>query len=540
MLTRLTTAALILLISTGCSDDPKKAVNEACNGHTDCADNICHYGICASPTPVDNGQPCAGPGNCLSFNCQTGKCAPGQLASGATCRFKEECAGGLCVGGYCGNAPPPDGGVPDARPDKGKPDMPRPDLARLDSVLADQKKIDAARPDLPAPDQNLPDQTIVDMPTPDMPAPDMMMPDMPVPDMLIPDMMMPDMPVPDMPVPDMLAPDMLLPDITPPDAAVPYSVWKQLTIPTGFEVHKVVASGKQILLGGKHGTGGKIFWSHDSGKTWTQSNQFSNAYFSVYLAIDGTDAAALGSDGKIWVSTDSGKNFYQKHDCWNSYYGGGIAIHKGHVLAAGRDYICWGTTAQTTPYNVVDLTDPKITTLGPSKATPKDVALNTYKGQVIGMVVGWSPLSNGWHYAYRNVGMGSNWTDIASNMSATQATPNQLSFASTGDVYALQSNGVLFISKDAGQSWLKGSAGTNPTKTYGIAQEVPAAGPNTVFVAGQTTKISLDGGGLFTDVLGLPKVGGRWSAVAFNGQGKAILVQYFPSNGTSVVLEGTP
>ncbi len=48
----------LMIGASGCSDgENKKRVNESCSDNTDCADDICHKGICADPNPADNGQP---------------------------------------------------------------------------------------------------------------------------------------------------------------------------------------------------------------------------------------------------------------------------------------------------------------------------------------------------------------------------------------------------------------------------------------------------------------------------------------------------
>ena len=83
-------------------DDSKpKAVNEACSADIDCADQICHGGVCASAAPKDNGQPCSGNGDCKSYNCAADKCAAGASKEGADCRNKDECGSGVCEAKKC-------------------------------------------------------------------------------------------------------------------------------------------------------------------------------------------------------------------------------------------------------------------------------------------------------------------------------------------------------------------------------------------------------------------------------------------------------
>ncbi len=510
--------ALALLLPC-CSDGEKRATNEQCTANTDCADNICHRGICASTSPADNGQPCAGAGSCLSYNCKSDTCAPGQLAGGASCLNGQECSSKICNGGTCGGTLPPDGGAP-------------PDMSK-DALLPDQAppKPDAPVPDIAATDAPVPDTAILDLAPPDLPPPDA-----PQPDMVQPDMLQPDMVQPDLPQQDLLPPDMVQSDMTSSDAGGGYSAWKNLTIPTTFIIWSVAASGNLILIAGMYKTGGVIYRSSDGGKIWNPASLFATKSGIVNLAMEGNDVAAVDNEGKIWVSKDGGKIFNYVHDCWSLGGFSAVAIHNGHVLAGGRNKLCWAATP-TGPYSDQDLT--KITTKVPSQAVSQGVALTTYKGKITGLSVGYSGKIGGWHYVYRNSGMGSTWADLSAKLSATSLKPQAVSFASTGQVWALEATGVLHLSMDSGDSWVHGSAGSGAKKTYSVSHEIPAgSGAARVLVSGQTSHLSVNGGLLFSTVQGLPKIWGRLDTSAFNGQGKVYMGERYGPSGTSLLLEG--
>ena len=53
---------LSILILASCGSEDKKATNDPCKNNTDCADNICHQGICAASARQALGQPCSGNG----------------------------------------------------------------------------------------------------------------------------------------------------------------------------------------------------------------------------------------------------------------------------------------------------------------------------------------------------------------------------------------------------------------------------------------------------------------------------------------------
>lgn len=84
-----------------CGDDSPQPVNGTCQVDADCAEQICHAGICASPKPVDNGTACEGDGDCKSYNCVSGSCAAGVTQTDEACRNNEECATLNCVSGTC-------------------------------------------------------------------------------------------------------------------------------------------------------------------------------------------------------------------------------------------------------------------------------------------------------------------------------------------------------------------------------------------------------------------------------------------------------
>ena len=150
---------LIIGLSAGCGGEEavgNRPVNDPCTNNVDCADNICHLGICASESPKANGEACKGPGDCLSFVCSSGKCQQGKKAAGSDCLKKEECASKSCVSGKCASEAKPDVGTPDS----GKPDMGM-DLV-VDAGL--DQSVDLM------PDQHVPDQLAPDIPIPDLSA----------------------------------------------------------------------------------------------------------------------------------------------------------------------------------------------------------------------------------------------------------------------------------------------------------------------------------------------------------------------------------
>ena len=139
----------VALAGSGCSDQQDgQPPNALCTSNTDCADYICHGGICANSDPVVEGKPCLGHGDCKSYNCRGGACRSGIVKAGGECLSNVECLHGYCGPyGVCGG-PGKDGGAPDLpNPDAPKSDLPKPDLPKPDLL-----KPDLAAPDLPQPD----------------------------------------------------------------------------------------------------------------------------------------------------------------------------------------------------------------------------------------------------------------------------------------------------------------------------------------------------------------------------------------------------
>lgn len=123
-------ALLIIALGAACSDgdSPKKSPGDPCLGNTDCADTICHDGICASATPKGLGSSCHGDFECDSWRCEGGVCVAGLRPAGEACLSAAECASGRCTSGLCGGAPPADGGA----------DLPPRDLSPADGPARDQ------------------------------------------------------------------------------------------------------------------------------------------------------------------------------------------------------------------------------------------------------------------------------------------------------------------------------------------------------------------------------------------------------------------
>lgn len=123
---RATPGVFIVLGLVTCSETRLfRGLNEPCENNTDCADNICHAGVCASSgdKALRNGQPCWASAQCRSFSCSGGICVPGAGPKGTDCLYDEECAARLCVDGRCG-ALGDGGNLADAlRPDQGSPDL---------------------------------------------------------------------------------------------------------------------------------------------------------------------------------------------------------------------------------------------------------------------------------------------------------------------------------------------------------------------------------------------------------------------------------
>jgi len=156
------TSLVTVLLLCSCSDDDAKSgkpVNHPCETNSDCADSICHSGVCASPSPNANGASCKGAGECKSFRCVGYKCVAGEKKGDEECINHEECLSGVCSSSKCKGGPTPDAGPDAAPPDQGKQDTvkPQPDQGKPDAPLPDKATPDQAKPDLPQPDLHPPD-----------------------------------------------------------------------------------------------------------------------------------------------------------------------------------------------------------------------------------------------------------------------------------------------------------------------------------------------------------------------------------------------
>jgi hypothetical protein len=288
-------------LTAGCGqEDKKKAVNELCTAENDCADNICHRGICVSKSPAANGATCIGNGFCKSLNCNVSSCAPGKSLQGVKCIHNEECESSVCSAGLCAKTSGQlDGGFPDAK---------APDLG-----VADLTPPDAPLPDVSAPDQALPDKAISDAPIPDQLLPDQMLPDAPIPDQLIPDAPIPDLLIPDAPIPDLLIPDQLIPDQPIPDIGLDSAPWDAGAVttkdPNGIAITKDTTHPykRQVAVTYNSGTGHyATVWWH----TTISAGYIAGARIDTNgKLLDTTPVTVYGGGGKKPSIASDGTNY---------------------------------------------------------------------------------------------------------------------------------------------------------------------------------------------------------------------------------------
>ena len=100
--------AVLLLLAGACSDEVSGLpVNGTCQTNSDCADHVCHAGVCASPAPKKHGQACAGNGDCGVQQACTFSAADGYAlclgtgALGVSCDSGTQCVSTFCNGGVC-------------------------------------------------------------------------------------------------------------------------------------------------------------------------------------------------------------------------------------------------------------------------------------------------------------------------------------------------------------------------------------------------------------------------------------------------------
>jgi len=117
----------------GCSGKTRANVGDPCVNNTDCADQICHLGICGSNNAKDNGSTCRNNGECKSFLCLGSTCAQNSRKAGEACRHGEECQSKACLSLKCSGGNGPDSGVDAALLDAGKSDSVKGDGSPADS-----------------------------------------------------------------------------------------------------------------------------------------------------------------------------------------------------------------------------------------------------------------------------------------------------------------------------------------------------------------------------------------------------------------------
>ena len=77
----------------------------------------------------------------------------------------------------------------------------------------------------------------------------------------------------------------------------------------------------------------KIFYSTDSGKTWTTSN-FQTSYFIKSLYMVKTNAIVATNKG-LWYSTDGGATWLQYTDIYSDNYMNSVYMNGNNFIAGG-------------------------------------------------------------------------------------------------------------------------------------------------------------------------------------------------------------
>ena len=466
-------ALVLALAAVGCQEASLKRINDTCGANSDCADDICHRGICASSNPADNGQPCNGAGNCKSLVCVSGLCQQGTRPLTSICRHGQECKSKNCQTGAChASLPPPDGGI-DSSLDGPAVDAPGPDLT------ADMKK-DSPAPDAPA----------VDLP--------------------IPDVLVPDLPVPDLPSPDG-------------GCTTCYSKWTPMTPVSGaWRNWSVAAAGQVVLIGGQvNMKDGEIRRSEKGGAFQKVANATRHV---TGVAIDGQKAVAVDADGWIHASSDLGKTWTTlTNRCWQYAAIGDIAMLGQFIVATSKGVICWSSDGGK------NFSTKKVMYNTSSGVNMKAVSVAVVNGKPTALVVGdYKDTSyNYHHYIYRSSDLGKTWDDLSTKLSATTGySLNDVVLNGDGKVFMTGEEGKVFLSSDQGNTWSMVSVISKALRTI-----VFDPGINAVLVGGYSEAyLSTKGGTLFNKLTD-PNLTGAMYKAAPNGSGEIYLVEMYMDSG---------
>jgi hypothetical protein len=465
----------VALFMAGCSGDAvKRSINAMCSGNEDCADNICHHGMCASSNPSQNGQPCNGNGNCRSFLCIGGVCQPGTAPLGKACRNSEECKSKSCASQLCSAALPiPDGGV-DSGSDGPTPDAPRPDAAA----------------DL-SPDIALPDGPVLDLPLPDLPVPDLTVPDL-------------------LPSPDG-------------GCATCYSKWTPITPVTGTWRNWSVAAQDQVVL-----IGGQVSFKNGEIRRSEKGQAFqkvaSTTSHVTGIAMEGLKAVAVDADGWIRGSSDGGKTWsvFSKR-CWQYAAIGDIAMLGQFIVATSKGTICWSSDGGTNFSNKAVMSSPY------QGVNLKAVSMAVVNGKPTAIVVG-DYKDNSYkfhHYIFHSSNQGKTWDDLSAKLSgATGYSLNDVHLHSDGKVFMSGEDGFVHISSDTGKTWQHVTVSTKALRTVFFD---PAM--NAVLVSGTSEAYLSTKGGFLFNKLTDPNLTGALYKVAANGLGTLYLAEMYKDAG---------
>lgn len=298
------------------------------------------------------------------------------------------------------------------------------------------------------------------------------------------------------------------------------------------------ADGTVMWAAGNISSGnGGIYFSADSGKTWSQINNLSGSWNAVACSSDGTKVFAASSNGFIQKSTDGGKNWTALSGAsgiWRSIACSADASKMIAAKSSGFVYVLSGTTLVQTTLATGSWTATAAASDGTHLAAAKgnvvyvssDGGANWGYATVGTTVTSLAASADGLKLVAAllngsistSINFGTNWTTSGSTSRAWNC------LAASSDctrILAGVSNGLLYASSDFGATWAAFSTSSNL-----VWSALAASSDGVTSAAGAS--------GIGTGTLYYSAATSRTATSTTNsisgGQGAAVELQYIGNN----------
>ena len=298
-----------------------------------------------------------------------------------------------------------------------------------------------------------------------------------------------------------------------------YQSWSELKLPKAGVTVSALSAHKDALLLGT--TDGAIYHSGDKGGTWgTPTSGLGNV---LSLAMDGSNAVAMGTGGKLMVSTSGGKGWTTIPACGSGTTGGADVLGQVIAAASSSGTVCWSD-------DLGGKLNSKAVTMSSVPVKFRGVSLARVGTKTVALAVGYyNPRSSkATSFVYLREGAKAAWKDVTGDLPATDYMLFAARLSSSGRGYIAASDKTVLTAPGLNKQWVK----VQLSKAKFSFVQALAYDPPGILLAGSTQGtsgafLSVNEGNTYQHIAGLKTI--VVYAAAFSGTGLAYVGGHFGS-----------